>query len=66
MHNVLGGYSIAGTYRIQSGNVQTPFVGGIDLNGDGRTSLFKVMVKVDRAKDVLVVAPTISETDPDE
>src|SRR5689334_6858979 len=34
-HNVLGGYSIAGTYQIQSGNVQTPFVGGIDLNGDG-------------------------------
>lgn len=34
-HNVFGGYSIAGTYRIQSGNVQTPFVGGIDLNGDG-------------------------------
>lgn len=37
-----------------------------DLDGDGRTSLFKVTVKVDRAKDVLVVAPTISETDPDE
>jgi hypothetical protein len=37
-----------------------------DLNGDGKTSLFKVTVKVDRAKDVLVVAPTISETDPDE
>jgi hypothetical protein len=35
VHNVLGGYSIGGTYRIQSGNVQTPFVGGIDLNGDG-------------------------------
>ena len=35
VHNVLGGYSIAGTYRIQSGNVQTPFVGGIDMNGDG-------------------------------
>jgi hypothetical protein len=35
VHNVFGGYSIAGTYRIQSGNVQTPFVGGIDLNGDG-------------------------------
>ncbi|HET6977016.1 MAG TPA: TonB-dependent receptor [Pyrinomonadaceae bacterium] len=35
MHNVLGGYSLAGTYRLQSGNVQTPFVGGIDLNGDG-------------------------------
>src|SRR6185437_1762680 len=34
-HNVLGGYSLAGTYRLQSGNVQTPFVGGIDLNGDG-------------------------------
>jgi Carboxypeptidase regulatory-like domain len=35
VHNVLGGYSVAGTYRIQSGNVQSPFVGGIDLNGDG-------------------------------
>ena len=35
MHNVFGGYSVAGTYRLQSGNVQTPFVGGIDLNGDG-------------------------------
>lgn len=34
-HGLLGGYSIAGTYRLQSGNVQTPFVGGIDLNGDG-------------------------------
>ena len=34
-HNVFGGYSIGGTYRLQSGNVQTPFVGGIDLNGDG-------------------------------
>jgi hypothetical protein len=32
---LLGGYSIAGTYRLQSGNVETPFVGGIDLNGDG-------------------------------
>jgi hypothetical protein len=32
---LLGGYSIAGTYRLQSGNTQTPFVGGIDLNGDG-------------------------------
>jgi len=32
---LLGGYSIAGTYRLQSGNVQSPFVGGIDLNGDG-------------------------------
>jgi hypothetical protein len=34
-HTLLGGYSIAGTYRLQSGNVQSPFVGGIDLNGDG-------------------------------
>lgn len=32
---LLGGYSIAGTYRLQSGNAQSPFVGGIDLNGDG-------------------------------
>jgi len=35
LHNLTGGYSIAGTYRLQSGNVQSPFVGGIDLNGDG-------------------------------
>jgi hypothetical protein len=35
VHDAFGGYSIAGTYRLQSGNVQTPFVGGIDLNGDG-------------------------------
>jgi hypothetical protein len=34
-HGLTGGYSIAGTYRLQSGNVQNPFVGGIDLNGDG-------------------------------
>ena len=34
-HALLGSYSIAGTYRLQSGNVETPFVGGIDLNGDG-------------------------------
>jgi len=34
-HALLGGYSIAGTYRLQSGNTQSPFVGGIDLNGDG-------------------------------
>ena len=32
---LMGGYSIAGTYRLQSGNAQSPFVGGIDLNGDG-------------------------------
>jgi hypothetical protein len=34
-HALLGGYSIAGTYQLQSGNTETPFVGGIDLNGDG-------------------------------
>jgi hypothetical protein len=34
-HALLGSYSIAGTYRLQSGYVETPFVGGIDLNGDG-------------------------------
>jgi hypothetical protein len=34
---LLGGYSIGGTYRIQSGFVETPFVGGIDLNGDGNS-----------------------------
>jgi hypothetical protein len=35
VHALTGGYSVAGTYRLQSGNVQLPFVGGIDLNGDG-------------------------------
>jgi len=34
-HALLGGYSLAGTYRLQSGNAQSPFLGGIDLNGDG-------------------------------
>src|SRR6185436_11495209 len=34
-HSLTGGYSVGGTYRLQSGNVQSPFVGGIDLNGDG-------------------------------
>jgi len=34
-HALLGSYSMAGTYRLQSGYVETPFVGGIDLNGDG-------------------------------
>lgn len=37
-----------------------------DLDGDGKTSLFRVTLKVDRAKDALVVAPGILETDPDE
>ena len=34
-YGLLGGYSIGGTYSLQSGFVETPFVGGIDLNGDG-------------------------------
>src|SRR5262249_6594943 len=31
---VLGGFSLSGVYRIQTGAVETPFVGGFDLNGD--------------------------------
>ena len=34
LRGVLGGYSVSGIYRIQSGAVETPFVGGFDLNGD--------------------------------
>ncbi|HZF37484.1 MAG TPA: carboxypeptidase regulatory-like domain-containing protein [Blastocatellia bacterium] len=30
----LGGWSLTGIYSLQSGAVETPFVGGIDLNGD--------------------------------
>lgn len=38
-----------------------------DLNGDGKTSQFKLLVKIDRAKQsALFVAPTIEETDPQE
>jgi hypothetical protein len=38
-----------------------------DLDGDGKTSLFKVQVHIDRAKgDAFVVAPNIEETDPEE
>jgi carboxypeptidase family protein/TonB-dependent receptor-like protein len=29
-----GGWTLSGIYRIQSGAVESPFVGGIDLNGD--------------------------------
>jgi outer membrane receptor protein involved in Fe transport len=32
--HVLGGFTFGVIYRIQSGNVETPFIGGIDLNGD--------------------------------
>ncbi|MDB4997927.1 MAG: hypothetical protein JWM74_5359 [Myxococcaceae bacterium] len=37
-----------------------------DLNGDGKTSLFKLPIKVDRATNTLRVSPSIAETDPDE
>lgn len=31
---LLGGFTFSTIYRIQSGNVETPFIGGADLNGD--------------------------------
>ena len=31
---LLGGFTFGTIYRIQSGNVETPYVGGLDLNGD--------------------------------
>jgi hypothetical protein len=31
---LLGGFTFGTVYRIQSGNVETPFIGGADLNGD--------------------------------
>ncbi|HEX7997522.1 MAG TPA: carboxypeptidase regulatory-like domain-containing protein [Pyrinomonadaceae bacterium] len=31
---ILGGFTFATIYRIQSGNVETPYVGGVDLNRD--------------------------------
>jgi hypothetical protein len=30
----LGGFTLGGIYRIQSGNVESPYIGGADLNGD--------------------------------
>jgi len=35
--NTLGGWSLTGIYTLQSGAVESPFVGGIDLNGDGNS-----------------------------
>lgn len=35
LNSVFGGFTISGIYRLQSGAVETPYVGGIDLNGDG-------------------------------
>jgi type IV pilus assembly protein PilA len=37
-----------------------------DLNGDGKTSQFKLLIKVDRKTSTLRIAPSISETDPEE
>ncbi|HKX31917.1 MAG TPA: hypothetical protein VJ302_29795, partial [Blastocatellia bacterium] len=34
LHQALGGWSLSGIYTLQSGAVETPYVGGIDLNGD--------------------------------
>jgi hypothetical protein len=31
---VAGGWTLSGIYRLQSGTVESPFLGGIDLNGD--------------------------------
>jgi hypothetical protein len=33
--SLLGGFTLSGIYRIQSGYLQSPYVGGIDLNNDG-------------------------------
>ncbi|HEY0375465.1 MAG TPA: carboxypeptidase regulatory-like domain-containing protein [Pyrinomonadaceae bacterium] len=35
--NVLGGWTIGSIYRVQSGNVETPYYGGFDVNGDLNT-----------------------------
>ena len=37
-----------------------------DLNGDGKTSQFKLLIKVDRTTNALRVSPAIAETDPEE
>lgn len=37
-----------------------------DLNGDGKTSLFKLVVKVKRPDNRLVTSPPIEEKDPEE
>ncbi len=37
-----------------------------DLNGDGKTSQFKLLIKVDRSNDSLRISPSIQETEPDE
>ncbi len=37
-----------------------------DLDGDGKTSLFRLTLKIDRTHDSLSIAPHIEETDPEE
>ena len=37
-----------------------------DLNGDGKTSQFKLSIEVDRTTQSLRVSPAIAETDPEE
>lgn len=37
-----------------------------DLNGDGKTSLFKTTLKIDRKTQTLVIPPKIDEENPDE
>lgn len=34
VRGILGGYTLSGVYQVQTGAVETPFVGGFDLNGD--------------------------------
>ncbi|MBO0722219.1 MAG: TonB-dependent receptor, partial [Blastocatellia bacterium] len=34
LSRTLGGWSLSGIYTLQSGTVESPYVGGVDLNGD--------------------------------
>ena len=35
VRKILGGFTLGGIYRIQSGAVTNPYLGGFDINGDG-------------------------------
>jgi type IV pilus assembly protein PilA len=37
-----------------------------DLDGDGKSSEFRLHIAIDRAKDVMVIAPSLEERDPEE
>jgi hypothetical protein len=37
-----------------------------DLNGNGKTSLFKLSMKIDPKDHTLHIAPRLEETDPEE